>query len=622
MSLRTRRGLALSTALLLVAAACTATPPATEAPTAPPDGATPPPATPTPVDQTPGPETPPPPTPEPTDGEPQPGGTIIIGEWQEPPTVNPYLSNAWVVSQAAYPVLMPNILVNADGEWIPYLLSELPTATEEGDGFTVTMRVKPGLTWSDGEALDANDLGYTYDWAVQMAESDAAGCSQCGALALRLPDDSDYYITGWEVSADGSEIVFNWQQKYAGWLAWAAFVPLPEQYFANIAPEDVGGSMPLSDELANVPASGPFVFTGAAPGSIDYARNENFTAFDGPMLDGLRRQYFGTKDGMITAFLTGDVDQISNMTQVDYDAIVNVSPDIGRADLIPAWLYEHLELNSGGGMDPDRAMPPGLAHPSQVGLDDVRVRNAIHLAINKEDLWNVLFPGHPYTEACTNAPPSSWWADPSVTCEPYNVDAANALLEEAGWTGSPRTHSDGRVMRLTMCTTAGNPTRLTTLGKVNEYLQAVGIPTDIRTADAASVVFAGYPDVTNETECALSRGNYHISLFTYLLSDPGGLYFSLFHSSNIPPGGDHGNWSRISDPELDALLEAGVEAISTEDVLASLGDILRKVVELKPEIPLYYRGETSGVSRHLGGFQANPSLFGPVWNIHEWYFIP
>jgi len=181
---------------------------------------------------------------------------------------------------------------------------------------------------------------------------------------------------------------------------------------------------------------------------------------------------------------------------------------------------------------------------------------------------------------------------------------------------------DGQVMRLTLCTTAGNPTRLTTLGKINTYLLAVGIPSDIQTADAGSVVFAGYPDVSNTQMCALSRGNYHISLFTYLLSDPGALYYSLFHSANIPPGGDQGNWVRISNPELDTVLADALQAITQEDILASLGAVQQAVVDLKPEIPLYYRGETSGVGRHLGGFEANPSLFGPTWNIWEWHFIP
>ena len=560
--------------------------------------------------------------PTPTGGAP--GGTLIIGEWQTPETVHPYISNAWVTSQAAMPVLSPLLMVDAEtGEWFPYLLSEMPVATEEGDGFTIAMTVKPGLTWSDGEALDANDIAYTYDWAVEMAEADV-GCGLCGGLALRLPDDSDYYVSGHEVSADGMSITFSWRQKYAGWIPWAAMTVLPEQYFGNVAPADVAGSMPLGPGLADIPASGPFTFVDASGTGIEYARNESFTAFPKANLDGLRRQYFGDKNGMIAAFLTGEVDQISNMTQIDYDAIKDVSPDIGRAELIPAWQYEHLDINSGNGYEEGRDFPAGFVNPQDLDLDNPQVRQAIHSAINKEDLWNTLFPGHPYTPACSNAPPTTWWYDPSITCTPFDETEAGRLLDEAGWTlndSGQRANADGQVMRLTLCTTAGNPTRLTTLGKINQYLLAVGIPTDIQTADAASVVFADFPQVDDTTMCGLSRGNYHISLFTYLLSDPGGLYYSLFHSANIPPNGDNGNWVRIADDELDTQLESALQSITQEDILASLGAVQQAIVDLKPEIPLYYRGETSGISRHVGGFMANPSLFGPVWNVHEWFFV-
>jgi hypothetical protein len=81
------------------------------------------------------------------------------------------------------------------------------------------------------------------------------------------------------------------------------------------------------------------------------------------------------------------------------------------------------------------------------------------------------------------------------------------------------------------------------------------------------------------------------------------------------------------DPALwlvafDAGQPAGaLTAIATEDILATLGEVERKVVELMPQVPLYYRAEVSGVSRHVGNFQLNPSLYGPVWNIHEWFVI-
>ena len=244
----------------------------------------------------------------------------------------------------------------------------------------------------------------------------------------------------------------------------------------------------MSDAVAQIPASGPFMFESASSQGIDYVPNPNFTAFEGPNLESLGYRYFGTKDGMISSFLTGEIDFIDNMTQADYNAIANVAPDIGRAELHSAWQYEHLDINTAN---------------ADVGLDNPDVRQAIHHAINKEDLWNVLFPGSPFEESCSNAPPGTWWRSDEVTCPQYDTEEAARLLDEAGWTlddAGVRVNAEGTPMRLQMCTTSGNPTRLTTLGKINEYLLAVGIPTDITTADAASVYFAGWADTTPETE--------------------------------------------------------------------------------------------------------------------------
>ncbi|HUG48229.1 MAG TPA: ABC transporter substrate-binding protein [Candidatus Limnocylindria bacterium] len=617
---------------MFVAAACTSPAPATPPPgtqppaTQPPAATDPsdPGATDAPATDAPATDAPASPDPAPTDGEPAPGGRIILGEWQTPVTLQPFFANIFVTAKAVGPVLTGLISVNNEGEWYPYLASEIPTVTETDEGFTIDITLKPGLMWSDGTPLTLNDFAFTYDWAVQTAVG-GTGCLGCGAFAILLPETDlslpleeqyaleNQYVQSIEVSDDGLSATVTWQRKYAGWLAWLATTILPQHYFESVTPDQAAESMPVSDAVAAIPASGPFVFTSASSQGIDYAPNPNFTAFDGPNLDTLGYRFFGTKDGMITAFLTGDVDFIDNMTQADYNAIVGVSPDIGTAELHSAWQYEHLDINTSR---------------SEVGLDDPNVRRAIHHAINKEDLWNVLFPGSPFEEACTNAPPGTWWRAADVTCPQYDTAEAARLLDEAGWTlneGGQRVNEAGTVMRLRMCTTSGNPTRLTTLGKVNEYLLAVGIPTDIQTADAGSEYFAGWADTTPQTACSIYRGNFDLALFTYILGgDPGGLYFALYHSSQIPsdqnPNGS--NDTRMNHPDMDAALESFTEEVDLDVLLESSKQIQQLYADLAPEIALYYRAEPVGIGRRLGGFLQNPGTAGPMWNVHEWYEIP
>jgi peptide/nickel transport system substrate-binding protein len=632
-----RHYLPILASLALVIGACTQTPVATPTGTAAgPTG--------TPVATTPGPTdtgTTPTDTPGPTDSAtPEPtgsttGGTLIAGEWQTPANLHPYFSNTFTTSKAVSPVFDGFISVNNEGEYYPVLATEVPVvvvsdnadncaiprpASADGPCFSVTVNMKPGLVWSDGDDLTVQDFIDTYNWALETAIS-GVGCSGCGGIVLLLPEtdltltpeeqyaQENQYVMAMTPSADGLSVTIDFQRKYAGWLGWVGYTILPSHYLTAIAGEIQAESFPFGPGAENWPASGPFKIVAVGTDSIDYEANP--TSHTPPMLDAFRYRYFASKDGMITAWLNGEVDFIDDMTQADYPALQNVDPAVGTAELHSAWQYEHLDLNGSS---------------ADVGLDQPEVRNAVHQAIDKEALWNVLFPGYPFEEACTNAPPGTWWRAEDVTCPGYAPDAAMAALDAAGWpvnadTGL-RTDADGNQMRFQMCTTSGNATRLTTLGKINGDLAAVGIPSDIQTADAGSVYFADWVDTTPETQCSIYRGTYDVALFTYILGgDPGGLYYALYHTSQIPsddnPNG--GNDSRCSDADYDAQLELFNNEVDTAILLDAARGIQQSYVDLACEIALYYRAEPSGVGVNLGGFLQNPSTAGPFWNIHEWF---
>ena len=250
------------------------------------------------------------------------------------------------------------------------------------------------------------------------------------------------------------------------------------------------------------------------------------------------------------------------------------------------------------------------------------------MAIDKQDMIKVIFPGTELEPACSQAPPGTWWRI-DVECPPYDPAGAMAVLDAAGWTVNPDTGVrektiDGQVvpLRFHMCTSAGNPTRLTELGKVNQYLTAIGIPSDIETADASAVFFASWADTTPETQCSIYRGTYDIADFAYILGgDLYSNYYFTYASSQIPPVSN--NTTRISVPALDdALAKIGSE-IDPEAQKAAAATMQEELAKALPEIPLYYRAEATGVSNHVGGYaKFNPSSAGPTWNAQDWYFVP
>ena len=203
------------------------------------------------------------------------------------------------------------------------------------------------------------------------------------------------------------------------------------------------------------------------------------------------------------------------------------------------------------------------------------------------------------------------------------------MLDAAGWVVNPDTgvrEKDGNQLRLQMCTTSGNPTRLTTLGKANQYFAAITVPSDITTADASSVVFAGWADTTPDTDCSIYRGTYDVADFAWVLSgDVWGNYYYIYHSSQIPsdsaPNGS--NNSRIASPEMDAALDTLGIAVDPAMQKEAAFVVQQVVADTINEIPLYYRAETTGVGNHLGGWvKYNPSSAGPTYDVENWYFIP
>src|SRR5690606_17934826 len=64
---------------------------------------------------------------------------------------------------------------------------------------------------------------------------------------------------------------------------------------------------------------------------------------------------------------------------------------------------------------------------------DIRVRQALSLAINREELANTLFKGHATPGGRIWMAPYSWGWDPNWGVDPYDPDKAKALLAEAGY---------------------------------------------------------------------------------------------------------------------------------------------------------------------------------------------
>jgi peptide/nickel transport system substrate-binding protein len=543
---------------------------------------------------------------EPTEGVA--GGSAIVGDWQAVANLNTYYDNAFTTTQVLASTMLGLWEASASGHWKPELAAKMPrfsdgSIREVGEGFEVDLELRPGLKWSDGTPLTLEDLKYTWEWIMDPAQTGLVSGT-----------------TGWEditditVAADGLTATVAFSKPYAGFYGLLASFIVPKHYFETIPVAEAATlSMPVTPDIAKVPTSGPFMFDTASATAIVVKKNPNYVGGffgQGAYLDQVTFNFYADKNGEITDFLAGNVDAALDMIAADYAAIEGVDPAIGRAILEPAWQYEHLDMNQG---------PNG--HPMLKELD---VRKAFSQAIDKDDLFAALFPGYPVPEqaACSPAPPGTYWRDETIECAPFDVAAANALLDGAGWVdsnGDGTRDKDGTEAVLKACTLSGVPVRQLTLEKIAGYFTAIGVQVDVNLTD---ILFDGWNDTTEESDCNIYRGTYDLALFAWVFTfDLFGNYYYSYHTDQWPDEEPHdgGNTSRFSNPEMDAALDALAVEITTEAQIEAVRTVQQIYVDNVAEIPLYYRNETRGVSTRLQNFEKNPTTASDIWNIEDWW---
>jgi peptide/nickel transport system substrate-binding protein len=556
------------------------------------------------------------------------GGTIVVGEWQAATQLNTFMSNALRDQEAAWIISRPLVIVDDQGNYIPEFLTELPTVEngglvedEDGEGYTMHITMKDGQMWSDGTPFTLHDFKALYEWSLEINRDGTVACVYCLSFVPiidadpALPLEERYapenlFVESITVSEDGLTADVKFQQNFSGYISGLLFQPLiAPHYWSEVPLEEIATrAVPGSDTLLEIPTNGPFIVTAASSEGIDYAPNPHWTADNGPNLEQLRLRFFGQKDGMFTAFLDGTIDLTLNTTPADVPTLQSVDPSIGSVLIKEGWLYEHLDFNT---------------EREELGLSDPAVRSALRQAIDVQGMLDVLFPGAGLTPACSIAPANLWY-HAALECAPYDPEAAAAALDELGWVEDPELGTrakDGVPMRFHMCTSSGNPLRLTTLGRVSQDLAAIGVATDIETADI-SVYFGTWDQTTAESECNIYRGTFDIALYTsQVTGDPYFDWFTNYHSSQPAteefPGGVA--VTRIADPELDELLVGLGSTIDPEVIGDRAIQVQERIHELANEIPLYYRFEPLGVSNRLGGFKTNPSTATALWDVENWY---
>ena len=552
---------------------------------------------------------------EPEDGTD--GGTIIIGDWQEANQFNPFYLGQVTEANVASAAWATLVVFTHDYRYAPDLATTVPTVDnggvkapgDGGDAMTVTWTLRPGLKWSDGEALTCDDFKYAWEWVLDP--------DNVGVVTTGFTDIKDIECTS------DTEMVWHFSKVYEGYITLMT-APLPRHYLEKIPMKDqTNGAGFRADEVANLPVSGAFKFESVTPQQeLRLAKNPNYTSFatgKPAHLDNLIWKWYGDADLMIAGFKANEVDFATDLQDSDIPKVQDLGDQVSA---IPALLYEFLRPNwSAGPFDPATKVG-GCSRNAAVAdrgtgcpMADPAMREAVAFAIDKNEI-NTRLLGGSVQVANTNISPGAWFfAD--QTPATFDPAKANEILDAAGWAkGADGIREKGGLKaKIELCTTT-RQVRIDTLALIADWLKDVGIEAVPNAVDAAAI-FADYNEATADTPCALATSNFDLAEHAFSSSiDPLGNYFN-YHSSQFEPDG--ANDAQITDTAIDAALDTVKNSVDFKVNKDAMAEFQKVYVEKTVEIPLYYRKNVELVGPKLGNFFANPTQAGPTWNAVDWF---
>jgi peptide/nickel transport system substrate-binding protein len=281
-------------------------------------------------------------------------------------------------------------------------------------------------------------------------------------------------------------------------------------------------------------------------------------------------------------------------------------------------VYEHLDFN---------VNPYGEYADSRPDwFEDVRVRQAMTMCVNRQSLVDTILYGE--SEVIHTYIPSIHPLYPEdITEWPYDVEAANALLDEVGFVDGDgdgiREYTDGTPFAITLGTTAGNEMRQKSTQIIQSNFKDCGINAELYYLPS-SEWFADGPDGP------LFGRRYDLGLFAWLTGvEPA---CNLYLSSEIPGPAEETNpftgqpytgWGASnntgwSSPEFDAVCQAALGSLpGTPEYEENHKEAQRIFAENVPIIPLFLRLKVAAARTNVVNFSVDPTQNSELYNIFE-----
>ncbi len=528
-------------------------------------------------------------------GMPEPGGVFIDVSSTDASILNPILwsDNASSSAGVFYPSLFDvnpfSGAVEARGAAESWDVS--------ADSLTYTFHIRPGLVWSDGEAVDAHDFKFTYDAiASDLVETPRKGAVE-RISAIEVIDDLTVQVTFSELKCDGFlDLGLGWLPSH---LYAADFTDIMTSPY-NTAPAASAGAFTFSDWVRD--------------DHITVVRNETYWK-GAPYMDGLITRVIPSPGTRLAALEAGEVDLIGLEPAQVERAKANPNLEVFEAQ-DDGYSYIGLNLANPHNPQPARDEEGNLVeqdpHPI---LSDRHVRLAIAHSLDYQSIIDNVYLGQGYQIASNVLPAVGWAHDANIAPYAFDQELAASILDEAGWTDSDgdgvrecngcATADAGATLSLSLMTNAGNATREELGVLVQDQLNGLGFDIDFAAIDFGLMV----EELLNQTFEMVIIG------WTGMGTDPNDDVF--WHTRYDTPGSGF-NFVSYVNPKMDELLDAGISVpgCAPEDRAPIYQEIQQIIHDDIPYVFVTGTVGSAGYSRRWEGI--NPGTWSFSHNIERW----
>lgn len=461
--------------------------------------------------------------------------TIVWGQGADVTSMDPHQGKETPSVQVTNNIFDTLTIVNPETNEVEPQIAE---SWEQTDDKTYVFKIRQGIKFHDGSDLTAEDVKFSLERAIN-----SAAVSYVVDFIDTIEVNDEYTVT---ITTDA---------PYAPTLRNLA-VP-----FAAIVPKAV---VEADEEgfKTNPVGSGPYKFVEWKQG--DSVKLEAFDDYyaGAPATKYLQMKVIPEAAQRTIALETGEID-------LAYDIIANDKDKVAdNADLqlleAPSLSCYYVTMNM-----------------KQKPFDDIRVREAINLAIDRQLLVDTIINGAGQVADAIIAPAVFGYSSPGAY--EYDPEKAKELLAEAGY-------ADG--FDTSICVN-DNQERTEACQAIQAMLAEVGINCEVEVME-----FGSFIDKT-------AAGDFDTAFMGWSTStiDADYTYYSLEHSSQQGPAG---NRSFIADPDVDKLVEEGrsnTDSAAREKIYA---DLAVKLKEINNNAPLYYNSILVGASNKVENFVVDP----------------